>query len=441
LWAGRIFTPRLIAPSATGAWVAEGLLPVRARVEDQRVIGPKPVPRPGAGDTETRDLLVHEDGSIWVRFRSGVVRFDPAHDEIRSSETSLWALSSGEAGVWGLMPDGRLAQLDEQAGVTRVIGEPELRSPRLVVAGCSLWTLGFSDPATQTSTLTQLDSDTGKVVQRVELAGNSHWFRVESDRVWICVYRRREHPLPRTWHLIGVAIDSGAMASEIEVPSAVAAHGAIRGAELWFQPERGAPHDPPAVFRVDPSTGERRGTVPCPGWVHGPMYASPGGVWAGLRQREVRSTRVVFLRPDNLPSVYDLTVVELAPHLPPPPPPIDARETEATLRDRLAAEVTGGWIRRDPETGREDRRPFIRGVEFKAVRLDGVFPQTRLVLLFRAESHPGVLFGRRRRIWEDDGALSDVIDCVGINLMEDIEACGYGLPSDPVADEAGVVWF
>src|SRR5439155_21170446 len=86
-----------------------------------------------------------EDGSIWVRFRSGVVRFDPAHDEIRSSETSLWALSSGEAGVWGLMPDGRLAQLDEQAGVTRVIGEPELRSPRLVVAGCSLWTLGFSD--------------------------------------------------------------------------------------------------------------------------------------------------------------------------------------------------------------------------------------------------------------------------------------------------------
>jgi len=28
-----------------------------------------------------------------------------------------------------------------------------------------------------------------------------------------------------------------------------------------------------------------------------------------------------------------------------------------------------------------------------------------------------------------------------VNLMEDVEACGYGLPADPVQDASGTVCF
>jgi hypothetical protein len=36
----------------------------------------------------------------------------------------------------------------------------------------------------------------------------------------------------------------------------------------------------------------------------------------------------------------------------------------------------------------------------------------RLVAPSRSEDHPGVLFARRQRIWDDDGALFDVISVV-----------------------------
>jgi len=44
-------------------------------------------------------------------------------------------------------------------------------------------------------------------------------------------------------------------------------------------------------------------------------------------------------------------------------------------------------------------------------------------------------------MWEDDGAISDVIDVIDVNLMEDIEACGYGLPRNPPPDASGIAWF
>jgi hypothetical protein len=53
------------------------------------------------------------------------------------------------------------------------------------------------------------------------------------------------------------------------------------------------------------------------------------------------------------------------------------------------------------------------------------------VALFRSEDHSGVLFARRQRIWDDDGALFDVISVVDVNLMEDVEGPVLGSPAGP----------
>jgi len=86
-------------------------------------------------------------------------------------------------------------------------------------------------------------------------------------------------------------------------------------------------------------------------------------------------------------------------------------------------------------------RKRCAGPTFEEARLEGGFPPTEILVLFRAGEHPGLLFGRRRRMWEDDGAISDVIDVIDVNLMEDIEACGYGLPRNPPPDASGIAWF
>jgi hypothetical protein len=53
-----------------------------------------------------------------------------------------------------------------------------------------------------------------------------------------------------------------------------------------------------------------------------------------------------------------------------------------------------------------------------------------------------VQFGRRWALYDDLGDPED-LEYADIELMEDVEAAGYGLPAphNCVADDAGVVWF
>ena len=82
-------------------------------------------------------------------------------------------------------------------------------------------------------------------------------------------------------------------------------------------------------------------------------------------------------------------------------------------------------------TAEQRRVPYGRGVSFEEVRLDGEFPDTQLVILLRAESHPGVLFGRRRRLWEQDGSRVEMADIlIGIHLQE--ESGPASLDSRPI---------
>ncbi len=119
----------------------------------------------------------------------------------------------------------------------------------------------------------------------------------------------------------------------------------------------------------------------------------------------------------------------------------DRRAMETAIRDEYARPMFGGVIRTTVATGEQERVPYIRGVALEEVRLDGEFPNTQLVLPFRAQSHPGVLFGRRR-LWKEDGSPVEMVDIlIGIHLREDIESGEPGLPSHPEVDATGIAWF
>jgi hypothetical protein len=141
---------------------------------------------------------------------------------------------------------------------------------------------------------------------------------------------------------------------------------------------------------------------------------------------------------DPEPSIFSVSV-DLTDLLPVPVPPagVDPAVYSKQEWHRLHDSLMGG---RTDQTGR--RTPFITGVTFASVEVQGEFPQTKIVALFRHQDRPGILFGRSWRIYDDLGQLA-WLEYVDINLMESIQARGHGLP--PVnrckPDQNGVVWF
>ncbi len=125
----------------------------------------------------------------------------------------------------------------------------------------------------------------------------------------------------------------------------------------------------------------------------------------------------------------------LAPE-PTPPAGLDLAAYERRTADDLRTVLTGGWV--DDAGGSE---PYIDGVTFDDVRLEGTFPDAAVVALFHAEGYPGVQFGRRWRLYDDLGDPEELE--YADYLKEDVEAAGHGLPppEDCVPDGAGIVWF
>jgi hypothetical protein len=132
--------------------------------------------------------------------------------------------------------------------------------------------------------------------------------------------------------------------------------------------------------------------------------------------------------------------LDSAPYVPPPAPPpgLDLAAYEAGVRDDLRTAFFGGWTSEDDSIV----LPFIGGVTFESVELRGAFPETAVVALFQSQERPGVRFGRRWRLYDEAGDAEDM-EYADIELMEDVEAAGYGLPPPAgcVPDAEGIVWF
>jgi hypothetical protein len=121
---------------------------------------------------------------------------------------------------------------------------------------------------------------------------------------------------------------------------------------------------------------------------------------------------------------------------PVPPPGFDPDQFDQDTLAALAGALLGGW---GDETG--SSQPLIEGVTIGPVELHGIFPDSKVVAMFRAANRPGIQFARRWVLYDELGNPVDP-GYAAIYLMEDVKS-GYGLPApaDCQPDSAGVVWF
>ena len=444
-WAGRRFTPRLIAPTATAAWVIESGLPLLARLDTAtgEVTGPVPLERPESAHPPEAVALVATGDAVWVRWWNGVTRFDQSSGQQRSLPLGGGGLlAAGDEGVWTLGRDGLLARIDNESTRVNLAGGSATRVHNLAVGAGAVWTLSSTE-APARCTLSRLDPSTGAREGTLTLEGNAGWsppaLMVESGIVWVSLWRQGTAGRSRKF-LVGVPASTMDIASEIEIDS-TGAMGPVLDGELWVlgeQPsssERGVT----TLHRLDAASGAPIGEVPVSGWIDS-LVAGPTSVWGCLERGAEWPCPVIEIDASGTERVLSLDHLDVSVHLPPPPRPIEARPVEEEVRDGLARAFFEGWVGTDPDSREKIQRPYIRGVSVEEVRLEGTFPDTLVVVLFRAHDRPGILFGRRRRVWENDGTYSGV-EVMDVNLMEDVETLRHGLPADRQPDDSGVVWI
>jgi hypothetical protein len=120
---------------------------------------------------------------------------------------------------------------------------------------------------------------------------------------------------------------------------------------------------------------------------------------------------------------------------------IDPGEVERRFRDKLSQTLMSLHERRTAGSEEVELVPFERDARFTEVRLEKSFPHTEIVVLFELEGHEGVRFGARRRVWEDDGAISAIIDVFDTNLSENISNRRDDLIRQQQPDQSGIVWL
>ncbi len=440
---GHRFSPFRMAPDGEGCWLMEALLPALVFVDERSgAIGAPHVLERPSGRALAIDLLAH-DHKLWVAWGDDVTRYDPRSREQIDLGVMSVALATDGRAVFGLLPTGEIARLDELDRGVVVVGQLPPHPTQLAAGSGAVFGLSWTGVERYATTLTAVELEGG--VQRFgsELEGAPYGLVSESDALWVHVWRRQADGMSS--HVIEIDPDDGAVRGEREIELTGRIEPVVDGQHIhtrFATPEGGPPGGHPRLERVDLRSGETTELAALDGWLNW-SFVGPTAIWGRLEPRSTTDSTIVSVPLDGSPSrYYDVSGVDTRSYLPPPPPPIKAEDVESEVRQRLASALFGGWGAVDPDTGEfQQARPYIRGVTFECVDCCGSFPFTEIVVGFRAAAHPGIRFARRRRIWDDDGALSAVIRYLDVNLMEDVEACGYGLPADPVQDASGTVCF
>jgi hypothetical protein len=316
-WVGYRFTPRLIAAAESGVWVVENHLPLLVRVDPVTgaVTGPHGV---GHGDPAGRgahDLLA-SGGALWIRWNDGITRFQPESGEERWVDVSAAGLAAGDAGVWALTGDGRLARVDPDGAGFEPVGEPEVRRHSIAVGHGAVWTLTWTH-VPGGSTVARVHAATGKVEAQLPMQGSPRQLMVDRDAICVRVWRRdsRGHVQESLLRVDPETVD--AMAEVAITPAG--AGGAVLDGVVWspdVDPYAQEDRRAPSTARCfDTSTGELLGSAEVPGWITA-MAPGQGGVWACLERRGEPGGAVVHLTPQGVARTIELGELDVSAHLP-----------------------------------------------------------------------------------------------------------------------------
>jgi hypothetical protein len=316
-WVGYRFTPRLIVAAESGVWVVENHLPLLVRIDPRsgKVTGPQPV---GHGDPAGRgahDLLAG-GGALWIRWNDGISRFSAETGEERWVALSAAGLAAGDAGVWALTGDGRLARVDEEGLSVEPVGEPEVRRHSIAVGHGAVWTLTWTH-VPGGSTVARVDPASGQIDAQLPVQGSPRQLMVDRDSVYVRVWRRdsRDHVEES---LMRVDPDSVEASSEVHIAPA-GAGGAVLGGMAWspdVDPYAGGDRQAPSTARCfDTRSGELLAGVEVPGWITA-MAAGQDSVWACLERRGEPGGAVVELTIEGAAKTIELTDLDVSAHLP-----------------------------------------------------------------------------------------------------------------------------
>jgi hypothetical protein len=357
-------------------------LPVLVRVDPSiyAVSDPIPLPRPPNGALDVSGLTAGED-AVWALWPDGLVRVEEATGSPTAVsipiEAGLHSMSVGGGAAW-VLGARRIARVDARTGKAELF----LEEPGLVLAvnfGFGhLWTLSRPDPAIERSVLSRYSENSPDRPARLQIEGAAQDLSIGDDAVWIRCPRRDGDGDVRTL-LIGVAPQTlDAVEHEISNDEVVFAVGG----EVWLGPALLSydAHTPTELRRVDPTTWEAVGAIRAQGLVS-ILSVGPSGIWGLLHPARGGPLRVCRIDPDtnSVVAALDLADVDALPLLPPPPDPIDPEPVERRLRDDLAVALRLGGS--SPEY---NRGTMLESVVFDEVRLEGTFPKTEVIVLFRS---------------------------------------------------------
>jgi hypothetical protein len=317
-WVGYRFTPRLIAAADSGVWVVENHLPLLVRIDPRsgEVTGPE---RVGHGDPAGRgahDLLASGGGALWIRWNDGVSRLSVESGEERWVELSAAGLAAGDAGVWALTGDGRLARVNEEGLGFEPVGDPEVRRHSIAVGHGAVWTLTWTH-VPGGSTIARVDPASGRIEAQLPVQGSPRQLMMDRDSVYVRVWRRnaRDHVEES---LLRVDPDSVEASAEVRITPA-GAGGAVLDGAAWspdVDPYANEDRQAPSTARCyDAGSGELLASVEVPGWITA-MAAGDESVWACLERRGESGGAVVQLTAEGAARTIELGALDVSAHVP-----------------------------------------------------------------------------------------------------------------------------
>jgi len=316
-WVGYHFTPRLIAAADSGVWVVENHLPLLVHIDPRtgEVSGPEQV---GHGDPAGRgahDLLAF-GGDLWIRWNDGISRFEPRSRHESWVDLSAAGLAVGDAGVWALAGDGRLARVDEEGRGFEPVGEPEVRRHSIAVGHGAVWTLTWTH-VPGGSTIARVGADHGQVEAQLAVEGSPRQIMVDSEAVYIRVWRRDVRDRVEE-SLLRVDPATAELTAELRITPA-GAGGAVLDGLLWSpdvdpyaQEYR---HAPSTARCYDATSGELLAGVELAGWITA-MAPGENAVWACLERRGESGGAVVELTAEGARKTIELSDLDVSAHVP-----------------------------------------------------------------------------------------------------------------------------